>query len=128
GDTNNTYDVFCHDRWTGRTTRVSVDSQGNEGNGFSNDCVISGDGRFVAFVSAADNFVSGDSNGQWDIFVHDRVTGTTERVSKSMTGGSPNSFSARPAISDHGRFVAFETKASNIVPGDTNGLQDVFVH
>ena len=128
GDTNATGDIFVHDRQTGATTRVSVDSAGNEGNGGSSSPAISGDGRFVAFQSAATNLVAGDTNAIKDIFVHDRQTGATTRVSVDSAGAQANDNSFRPAISDDGRFVAFRSDATNLVAGDTNGVRDVFVH
>src|SRR5438067_1693678 len=128
GDTNGTSDVFVHDRQTGTTERVSVDNTGNQGNGGSGVVAISADGRFVAFVSTATNLVPGDTNGVLDVFVHDRQTGTTERVSVDSAGNQGNGGSAVFAISADGRFVAFVSSATNLVPGDTNGGQDVFVH
>jgi Tol biopolymer transport system component len=128
GDTNGTWDVFVHDRMTGQTTRVSVASDGTEGNGVSGLPSISADGRYVAFVSAASNLVPGDTNGKFDVFVHDRVTGQTTRVSVASDGTEGNDDSWWPSISADGRYVAFSSLASNLVPGDTNGTWDVFVH
>ncbi|MGH3657677.1 MAG: hypothetical protein ACRDUA_13565 [Micromonosporaceae bacterium] len=130
GDTNGNYDVFVHDRQTGATTRVSVVSDGNQAAGFSFDPVISADGRYVAFVSYADNLVPGDTTATQDVFVHDRRTGATTRVSVASDGSRANDFSElfRPVISGDGRYIAFSTDASNLVPGDTNATQDVFVH
>ena len=130
GDTNGTGDVFVHDRQTGETTRVSVDSSGAEANGSSEASAISGDGRYVAFSSYASNLVSGDTNGMIDIFVHDRQTGQTTRVSvnSSRAQANDNSSDFHVAISWDGRYVAFQSDASNLVTGDTNGMGDVFVH
>ena len=128
GDTNEIWDVFVHDRQTGTTERVSVASDGTQGNDESSDPAISGAGRFVAFESPADNLVPGDTNEMWDVFVHDRQTGTTERVSVASDGTEGNDDSSAPAISADGRFVAFHSLADNLAPGDTNGLTDVFVH
>ncbi len=128
GDTNDRTDVFFHDRRTGATTRVSIDSAGSQANGDSGDPVTSADGRFVAFDSFATNLVTGDTNGWEDIFVHDRLTGTTTRMNVDSTGSQANAPSQGPAISGDGRFVAFYTYASNLVAGDTNGGYDVFVH
>ncbi len=128
GDTNGVADVFVRDRVTGTTERVSVDSAGTEGNGASGVSAISADGRFVAFLSSAANLVPGDTNGVGDVFVHDRQTGRTERVSVDSGGIEANAFSSQPTISANGRFVAFTTEATNLVPGDTNGWRDVFVH
>src|SRR5258705_6726927 len=74
----------------GITTRVSVSSVGTDGNQQSERSAVSGDGRFVVFVSLADNLVPGDTNNAADIFVHDRLTGTTERVSVSSRGEEAN--------------------------------------
>jgi hypothetical protein len=129
GDTNSVQDIFVHDRQTGSTTRVSVGPGGAQANGPSAGQSISGDGRFVAFQSAATNLVAGDTNGLADCFVHDRQTGVTTRVSVATGGaqatGGPNFITA---ISANGRFVAFYSSATNLVAGDTNALQDVFRH
>ena len=121
-DTNGARDVFVHDRQTGVTERVSVDSTGAEANGLSSGGSISADGRYVAFVSSATNLVLGDTNGVSDIFVNDRQTGVTKRVSVWGTfgGGQANGWSGSPAISGDGRYVAFQSDASNLVAGDTN--------
>jgi hypothetical protein len=128
GDTNGTYDIFVHDRQNGVTERVSVSSSGVQANGGSLDSSISAFGRFVAFYTYASNLVSGDTNGRWDIFVHDRHTGVTERVSTSSSGEQGNYDSLFPSISGNGRFVAFQSYATNLVSGDTNGEEDIFVH
>jgi Tol biopolymer transport system component len=128
GDHNRTEDVFVHDRRTGRTTKVSVASDGRPANGPSFSPRISADGRFVAFASEATNLVAGDTNGATDIFVHDRETGRTTRVSVASNGAQSDSDCFAPSISGDGRFVAFTTDAGNLVPGDTNQASDVFVH
>ena len=128
GDTNATGDVFVHDRQTGATTRVSVDSSGVQGNGGSYRPSISADGRYVAFDSTADNLVTGDTNATDDVFVHDRQTGATTRVSVDSSGGQGDNGSYRPSISADGRYVAFEADASNLVSTDTNITGDVSVH
>jgi len=127
-DTNGTYDAFVHDRLTGQTSRVSVASDGTQGNGESERPAISADGRYVAFVSYANNLVPGDTNGTFDVFVHDRQTGQTSRVSVASDGTQGNVSSSVSAISADGHYVAFLSEASNLVPGDTNGYVDVFVH
>ena len=128
-DTNGVRDVFVHDRGTGDLTRVSVDSAGSQGNGGSGSPSISQSGRFVAFTSSADNLVAGDTNGAADIFVHDRQTATTTRVSLSSGGAQADQSSdSFVAISGNGRFVAFASEATNLVSGDTNGVADLFVH
>jgi len=128
GDTNVAYDVFVHDRSSGLTERVSVDSSGAEANDPSSQPLISADGRIVAFNSGASNLVSGDTNGDIDVFVHDRSTALTERVSVDSSGAQGNDYSHYPSISADGRIVAFYSDASNLVSGDTNGTWDVFVH
>ncbi len=127
GDTNNSSDVFVRDRLTGTTQRVSLDSNGTPGNGTSHTPSISADGRYVAFASGATNLVTGDTNGRADVFVRDLVQGTTQRVSVATGGGQANASSDEPAISADGRFVSFDSEASNLFAGDTNG-EDVFVH
>ncbi|MBI5606907.1 MAG: FG-GAP repeat protein [Deltaproteobacteria bacterium] len=128
GDTNNRKDIFVHDRQTGQTTRVSVASDGSQGIDNSYSPSISGDGRFVAFTSTAANLVPGDKNSGSDIFVHDRQTGQTTLVSVASDGTQGNNDSWDPSISGDGRFVAFTSFASNLVPGDTSGRYDIFVH
>lgn len=127
GDTNDASDVFVHDRQTGQTTRVSVASDGAQGNGASHIGAISADGRFVAFGSYASNLAN-DGTGWYDVFVHDRQTGQTTCVSVSSDGISGNGMSHIPSISADGRYVAFGSFATNLVPGDTNGAEDIFVH
>jgi archaellum component FlaF (FlaF/FlaG flagellin family) len=126
-DTNNMGDVFVHDRQTGKTTLVSVASDGTQANRHSYSRSITFDGRYVVFYSDADNLVPGDTNGSDDIFVHDRLTGMTERVSVAPGGSQTNDDSNHPTISANGRFVTFTSYASNLAPGDTNGSADIFV-
>jgi Tol biopolymer transport system component len=127
GDQNGKEDVFVHDRKTGSTVRVSVDSSGREANGASYDPVISADGRYVAFESAASNLVSGDGNGKFDVFVRDLFEGTTTLVSADPTGAPGNGDSAYPSLSGDGRVIAFQSNADDLVAGDRNGVADVFV-
>jgi len=127
-DANNDTDVFVYDRQTGLTERVSVSSAGQGGNSASESPSISGDGRFVAFVSLADNLTPGDANNTFDAFVHDRQTRSTERVSVSSSGQEADGLNFNASISTDGRFVAYASIASNLVPGDANGLVDVFIH
>jgi Tol biopolymer transport system component len=126
-DTNGKLDIFVHDQQSGQTKRVSVSSGGVQGNGNSRYPSISADGRFVAFQSDASNLVSGDTNGFADIFVHDRQTGQTTRASISSNGIQGNGDSGIPAMSANGRYVAFESLASNMDSGDTNGTWDVYM-
>jgi LPXTG-site transpeptidase (sortase) family protein len=128
GDTNARWDIFVHDRTTGGTTRVSVDTGGAQGTGDSYNPSISSDGSYVAFESDANNLVAGDTNGWRDIFMHDRTSGTTTRVSVGAGGAQGTGASNYPSISSDGRYVAFDSDASNLVAADTNGARDVFVH
>jgi Tol biopolymer transport system component len=133
GDTNKLPDIFVRDVRTGRTTRVSVTSSGKQGVGKrysngSNAPTISSDGRYVAFHSDMRNLVPGDTNGVFDIFVHDRVTGKTQRVSVSSTGRQANAECA-PGMSftADDRYVTFNSLATNLVPNDRNDITDVFI-
>jgi cysteine-rich repeat protein len=138
GDTNGFDDIYVHDRMTGTTERVSVPSGGGEADGDSSRVALDGraisdDGRYVAFSSLATNLLGpgGDTNGVDDIFLHDRVTGLTERVSVASDGSEANARSlSAPSISADGRYVAFQSDATNLIaPGlDTNGVSDIFVH
>ncbi len=128
GDTNNQEDIFVHDRATGKTEQVSVASDGTPGNGASSTPALSADGRYVAFVSLASNLVAGETNGESDIFVHDRVTGKTEQVSVASDGAPGNGRSLYPRISADGRYVVFASLSTNLVVGDSNGVADIFVH
>ena len=136
-DRNAYQDVFVHDRSTGAMVRVSVSSAGNEGNFRSEVCSISADGRFVAFLSSATNLVPSDTNNQNDVFVADRDpdgngvfdegNATVERVSVSSSGVESNGTSGSASISADGVLVAFQSDATNLVAGDTNGAYDAFV-
>jgi Tol biopolymer transport system component len=127
GDTNDTEDVFVRDRKLQVTRRESVGPGGLQANSVSLGPAISADGRFVAFWSYANNLVGGDSNGRYDVFVRDRRVQVTRRVSVGPGGRQGNYDSSEPTISADGRFVAFESGASNLVAGDTNHRLDVFV-
>jgi Tol biopolymer transport system component len=130
GDTNGYGDVFVFSRKSGTIRRVSVASDGTQGNGTSDHPAISGNGRFVAFRSQANNLVAGDTNGYTDIFVRDMQTGQTERISVASDGSQGNAPSqyGTPSLSADGRFVAFDSYATNLVASDTNGnIGDIFV-
>lgn len=127
GDTNGVADVFLRDREGGTTERISLSSGGAQGNGACEDPTISPDGRFVAFVSAADNLVPGDGNGVRDVFIRDLQGGTTERVSVSGSGAEGNGASESPALSADGRFVAFVSAAANLSGPDHNGTDDIYL-
>jgi hypothetical protein len=128
GDGNESGDVFVRDLRARTTSRVSVSSSGMEGDNASVESAISATGRYVAFVSHASSLVDGDTNGIQDVFVRDRVTQLTRRVSVSSTGVEANDRSRGASVSADGRYVVFESFASNLVPGDDNGVIDVFVH
>jgi hypothetical protein len=115
------------DRQRGITQRVSVDSSGAQGDTGSSARSISADGRFVAFTSSASNLVPNDTNHKVDAFVHDRQRGTTQRVSVDSSGNQANDSCYYSAISADGRFIAFGSWSSNLVPNDTKDLFDIFV-
>ena len=126
-DTNVRRDIFVHDTQTGQTQRVSIASDGTQADDSSYRQSISADGNLVAFMSYATNLVAGDTNGASDVFVHDRQTGQTERVSVGSLGEQTNARSDSPAISGNGQVVAFYSAATNLVAADTNGQLDVFI-
>jgi WD40 repeat protein len=133
-------DVFVRSRATHRTSRISVSVDGGASNGPSDNPVVSADGTRVAFVSQASDLVAGDTNSTADVFVRDLISHRTTRVSVSSTGEQGNGSSGStlgdqwtfgwgiPSISADGRYVAFESRASNLVANDSNGAADVFVH
>ena len=134
GDTNNKVDIFVKEIATGKIVRVSVDSSGLESNGHSSNPVISQNGRFIAFTSAASNLVSGDTNNRQDIFRYDRDTDgngifdetgkvATIRISLSSAGIEANADSTMSSISDDGNTIAFSSNATNLVSGVTVGGQ-----
>jgi Tol biopolymer transport system component len=127
GDRNRVADVFVRDRGAGTIERVSMVSRKLEANGESSQPAISGDGRFVAFASFADNLVPDDTNFTSDVFVVDRTGGGPHRVSVSNTGAQGENRSEHPSISTDGRFVAFMSSSDALVPGDNDGASDVFV-
>lgn len=128
GDTNGVYDVFVRDMTTGITTRISVASDGTEGDMDSYGPSVSADGRYIAFYSDASNLVDGDTNTLTDVFVYDRNTSTTTRVSIATDGTEGNGSASMPSISADGRYVAYHSSSSNLVANDTNGKYDVFVY
>lgn len=128
GDNNGQADIFLHDRQNGVTSRVSVDSSGMEANSGSYRPAISQDGNYIAFYSYASNLVEGDTNNTYDVFVYDRISGETSRVSLASDGTEGNDSSRFPEISAGGRFVVFESFATNLVEGDNNATIDIFVH
>jgi Tol biopolymer transport system component len=127
-DTNGVEDVFVHDRITGKTVRASTDANGMQGNAPSDDPAISADGRHVTFRSQASNFVPFDTNWtSWDVFTKDLETEAITRDSVTAQGKQSNGASHDPVLSADGRYVAFQSFASNLVAGDTNGAPDIFL-
>lgn len=138
-DTNFAQDVFLYDRKNHFARRVSINSEGFEANGPSYAPGISGDGRYTTFPSVASNLVPGDTNGMEDVFVYDRLTNSSERVSLSSRGAEVEDFTEVAALSADGRYVTFMSWASTLVDGDTNecvgtifedvwNCADIFVH
>jgi Tol biopolymer transport system component len=126
GDTNGTTDIFRKDLVTGAVVRLSTASNGSESNGTSQRAQLSADGRYLLFQSDANNLVAGDTNGKFDAFRKDLVTGEVVRLSVGINGAQGNDHSYRPQLSQDGRYAVFESSANNLVPGDTNGWSDVF--
>ncbi|WP_395677995.1 beta strand repeat-containing protein [Inquilinus sp.] len=127
GDGNGQPDVFLRDTQTGTTTRVSVDTGGGDVNGLSSSPSISYDGGYVVFHTIADDLIANDTNGVTDVFMRDPLTGTNYLVSMSVGGGLGNSHSGNADIASDGRYVVFNSSATNMVDGDTNGQGDVFI-
>lgn len=126
-DNNGQYDIYVKNRNTGSIERVSTTNDGAESSGYSFDSSISGDGRFVAFISTATEFDSADQNGTQDVYVKDRMTNRIVRASANATGASADSFSQSPKMSSSGQFVTFSSAATNLVAGDDNNQGDIFV-
>jgi Tol biopolymer transport system component len=138
-DWNGLADVFVHDGGGAWTERVNLSTLGREADGATFRGMLSGDGRYVGFRSRADNLVPGDTNDALDVFVRDRVTGITRRVSVASDGTEADAsgfdhgwraslFMSRPFLSENGRYAAFTSRAPNLVADDRNGKADVFVH
>jgi len=127
GDTNGVDDIFLQDTSSGITGRVSEAAGPVEANADSYNPVISADGNFVVFESAADNLVVDDTNGFNDIFIRDLPHNTITRLSIPNAGGQSNGDSYDPDIDAYGRYVVFGSSASNLVSSDTNSVSDVFV-
>lgn len=133
GDTNDVRDIFLRDMLTGVTEHISTSTSGVQANGHSGAPVLSDNGRYVAFSSSASNLVPMDTNNAWDVFVRDRLTAITVRVSTDSSGveGNADSGGDHPGtidISSDGQRIVFQSFASNLVPVDTNQNQDVYVH
>lgn len=124
-----TWNIYLHDRATGQTTRVNVATGGTPADQSSIDQpAISADGNVVAFTSEATNLVAGDTNNAADIFVRDLTTDQTTRVSVATGGAQASGYSASPALSADGRYVAFSSGAPDLVAGDNNFVGDIFRH
>ena len=122
GDTNNARDIFLFDSQTNTTRLVSKSQQGTQGNAASNNPALSANGRWVGFASDATNLIFGDTNGFADIYAVDSVSGALARISVTSSGDQANNPSFKPAISQDGRFIAFESTATNLVPGVVRGF------
>lgn len=127
-DTNEFEDIFVFDRQTQTMERINLAPDGAQANDRSDEVAISDDGQFVAFESVATNLVDQDSNEERDIFVWSRQTGTIERVSIAHDGSEPDRLSDQPSLSADGRYVVFESNATNLVPDDTNSRRDIFLY
>ncbi len=127
GDTNNTSDVFIKDLASGTVTRVSVDGAGAQLNGGSFFPRFSPDGSKIGFGSDATNLVAGDTNGVSDAFIKDLATGAVTRVSLDANGAQANAATPGLGFLPDGSRIAFNSSASNLVPGDTNGQSDIFI-
>jgi len=112
-DTNGENDIFLYNVLTKQNARVNVASDGTESNGYSSLCSLSADGRYIAFQSDGTTLVSDDTNGSTDIFVHDRVLQTTERVSLSNTGEEGNNHNNYPALAKDGNYIVFKSYSTN---------------
>jgi Tol biopolymer transport system component len=126
-DTNDKADIFVRDRATAWTSRISVATSGAQANDASTGPAMSADGRYVVFESDATNLVANDTNARRDIFLRDRQLNTTTRLSTSTIGAEPNGDCDRPRISADGRFVVFESDATNLVGEDANAGRDIFL-
>ncbi|MFG1222317.1 TolB family protein [Xanthobacter wiegelii] len=126
-DTNGAIDIFVKDLLSGETIRIATNATGAQGNDYSYQAVFSPDGTKVAFYSYASNLVAGDTNNNADIFIKDLNSGAVTLVSTDAAAIQGNSSSYTPVFSPDGTKVAFTSVATNLVPGDTNGIVDVFV-
>jgi Tol biopolymer transport system component len=125
--TSDTDRVYVRDLQLGTTAQASLNRNGDQPNSSSGGATISGDGRFVAFVSFASDLVTGDGNGAPDVFVRDMQSSTTRLISVDATGGEANNWSRSAAISRDGRFVAFSSDATDLVTDDVHGIRQAYV-
>jgi hypothetical protein len=128
GDTNGSYDIFLRDMASSTTTLISRGTTGSPADSSSFSPSVSADAHIVAFASFATDLISVDTNGLLDVFVFDATITTITRVSVGPMGLQGNGESGAPAISANGRYVLFQSAASNLVSDDTNNKYDVFVH
>lgn len=126
-DTNPSTDIFVRDLSTGTVVRASVTIDGSPANGNSSKPALSGNGRCVVFLSTAPNMV-GDVRQPPGLFLFDRFTGRTTRIDAGLGGARANAMPQNASISHNGRWIVFDSEASNLVAGDTNGLPDVFLY
>jgi hypothetical protein len=127
GDSNGQWDLFAYSVLTGTTTRLNLQPNGAQANSYvRSPTALSTDGRFVIFASLSSNLVVGDTNGFQDSFIRDRLLQTTERVGFAYNGAQTDSDSFVPHMTPDLRVITFTSNATNVVPGDTNGLRDIF--
>ena len=127
-DTNGSVDVFLFDLENDSIERVSVTSDGTESTDFSGVASVSGDGRFVVFVSSAPNLVPDHPDNLSDIFIYDRETSSLKLVTRGLNGADANDSSGYPTFSANGEFIVFMSWASNLVADDENGITDIFLY
>lgn len=119
--------IYLYDRQTDTSELISVSVNGEPANGGSVGAVISDNGRFVAFESNASDLISNDTNNTYDVFVRDRLTLTTRRVSQNASGAEGDNASWAPVISGDGRYIEFYSQATNLTGTYTEGI-NVFIH
>ena len=124
---NSNSDIYLYDRVNDTTTLVSRNTAGDAGNSNSYNASISADGHYVVYRSFATNLDSNDTNGRFDIFLYDTINHTTTMVTRNALGNSANNHSTNPSISDDGRYVVYESVASDLVTPDS-GLSDIFIY
>ncbi len=127
GDTNGLFDVFLRDTQTGTTILISTATGGVQGNNVSSVASVTDDGRFVFFNSSATNLVAGDTNGALDVYMRDTLTGTTTRISTASDGSQATGASQNVDVTGNGAFIGFQSTATNLAAGDSNGFSDAFV-
>ena len=127
GNTNTLSDIFVYNRDKDLIQKISDPVYGQNSNGESSPPYISGNGNYVVYASSANNLVAGDVNKEKDIFLYDRITGQTELISVNSKNEQAKGYSQGPSVSDDGRFVVFQSSATNLVSGDNNEKDDIFV-